>query len=81
MDAYAKLIEDDAVRPEPKYKIGDKLKQKLSIKSIFTIINIYESELVEGLFLYDLKFNEPSTSVWSRVDENRIDKEFIRLED
>ena len=81
MDAYAKLIEDNIVRPEPKYKIGDKLKQKLTIKSIFTIINIYESELVEGLFLYDLKFNEPDTSVWSRVDENRIDKEFIRLED
>lgn len=79
MDVYAKLIEESTEHYEPKYKIGDKLKQKLS-NTIFTIIKIYESELVEGLFLYDLKFDEPSSSVWSRVDETRVNKEFIRLE-
>lgn len=79
MDAYAKLIEESTEYYEPKYKIGDKLKRNLS-RTIYTIIQIHESELVEGLFLYDLKIGEDGSSVWSRIDETRIDKEFIRLE-
>lgn len=77
-DAYARLIEESTEYYKPKYKIGDKLIQKLS-NTIFTIIQIYESESVEGVFLYDIIINEDNSLVWSEVNEKIIDEEFIRL--
>ena len=89
MDSYAKLIEDDVVHSEPKYKIGDKFVDKITGKdhshTYYTITQIYLSELVEDAFLYDLKMSHMNGTFcgccWHKVSEDRINNRMIKLED
>lgn len=63
----------------PKYEVGDKLKNRIYDHGFVNIIlNVYESTLIEGKWEYDLRIDDCG-SVHSKVPEEYIDREFIKV--